>query len=155
MLSTQIMNFKIFGSTCQTLSYADLEPQNFPEAELLAKHSSIFEICLVQLSARSSGWIQSCDPKCPKIWPKKYVRIFANLSPAENNIALETANHPSLQAIYLNIARSARPQRSFTVEDVTKFNIFMNFQNFGIMSKLEVRSNFLPRIFWKLSCSES
>ena len=66
---------------------------------------------------------------------KKYTRIFANLQLAEKSIALETEKHPSLQAIYLNIARSARPQRNFDVPDVTNFNIFMNFRHFGLMAQ--------------------
>ena len=41
----------------------------------------------------------SGDPKFAKSWQIFSIRIFANLSPAEKNIALETDTNPSLQAM--------------------------------------------------------
>ena len=90
-------------------------------------------------------------PKISKILAKKIRSDFCKFATGGEEYYSRNGNHPSLQAIYLNIARSARPQRIFGVPNVTSRWIFWIFEISTSWPRPWPTHDFCYRIFQKLS----
>ena len=139
----------------QSLSWPKLFTTNFLKLSSSESKSAYQTMVLDKRKSQMIKRIKSTGQTSEQNIPVGTGLHFYKFAPALEQYCLDSAEQSLPAILNLNIARSARPQRIFWLPNVTKFNIFMNFQIFASWLKIWSSQNFSPRIFWKLSRSES